>query len=115
VTDGPSGRRTAPENAPFGRTGTRHLLMVTVALAGAVPRTNRLGLDRTAPRGGSSMVNCGTGLRTTIRSSCLSTPLRLTARLTRLGRPFGAIATTPDVVSPTPRGRSVSNAPVALA
>src|SRR2546422_11690008 len=113
MTDGPSGRRITPEKAPFGITGTRHLLIVTVAFAGAVPRTNRLGLDRTAPRGGSSIENCGTGLRTVIRSSFLSTPLRFTARLTRLVFPFGATATTPQVFSPTARGSSVADPPVA--
>ena len=84
MTEGPSGSRTVPAKVPFGLTGMRQVLTVTVAFDGAVPRTNRFGLDRTALRGGSSMENCGTGLRTVIRSSFLSTPVRLTARLTRL-------------------------------
>src|SRR5258705_9641537 len=101
MTDGRSGRRIVPVKVPFGITGTRHLLIATVALGGAVPRTNRFVFDSTAPRGGSSMLNCGTGLRTVIRSRFLSTPLRLTARLTRLVLPFGETATTPNVFSPT--------------
>ncbi len=84
MIDGPSAKRTVPEKAPFPCTGIRHLLMVTVAFLGAVPRTKRLGLESTAPRGGNSMLNCGTGLRTRTRSCFLSTPLRFTARFTRL-------------------------------